>query len=45
MDKKIKKVISKEKSALKGTKGLLKEDKKMDKKIASCDMKRPMKGK
>ncbi len=34
MDKKIKKILSKEKSAVKDTKELLKADKKMDKKMA-----------
>lgn len=39
MDKKIKKIESKEKSALKDTKDLLKMDKKQDAKMAKCDMK------
>lgn len=39
MDKKIKKIEKKEKSALKDTKELLKMDKKQDKKMAKCDMK------
>ena len=38
MDKKIKKIAPKEKSALKETKQLLKMDKKQDKKVAKCDM-------
>lgn len=37
MDKKIKKIESKEKSALKDTKELLKMDKKQDKKMEKCD--------
>lgn len=36
MDKKIKKIESKEKSALKDTKELLKMDKKQDKKMMAC---------
>jgi hypothetical protein len=36
MDKKINKILSKEKSAVKETKQLLKMDKKNDKKLASC---------
>jgi len=39
MDKKIKKVIGKEKDAVKETKELLKMDKKHDKKLEKCDMK------
>lgn len=39
MDAKIKKVIGKEKSAVKETKELLKMDKKNDKKLSKCDMK------
>lgn len=38
MDKKIKKIEAKEKSALKETKELLKMDKKQDKKLEKCDM-------
>ena len=38
MDKKIKKIISKEKGLEKSTKSLLKEDKKHDKKLEKCDM-------
>lgn len=37
MDKKIKKIEAKEKSALKETKQLLKMDKKQDKKVAAYD--------
>lgn len=37
MDKKIKKILSKEKGAVKETKQLLKIDKKQDKKIAACE--------
>jgi len=36
MDKKINKILTKEKSAVKQTKTLLKMDKKQDKKLASC---------
>lgn len=36
MDKKIKSIESKEKSALKETKELLKMDRKQDKKLAAC---------
>lgn len=39
MDKKIKKIMSKEKGAVKETKELLKMDKKQDAKMAKCDMK------
>ena len=39
MDKKIKKILKKEKSTVKETKQLLKMDKKQDAKIAKCDMK------
>lgn len=39
MDKKINKVISKEKAVLTGTKKLLKMDKKNDKKMKKCGMK------
>lgn len=39
MDKKIKKVIGKEKGALKETKELLRMDKKNDKKMDKCEMK------
>ena len=39
MDKKIKKIASKEKNALKETKELLKMDKRQDKKLEKCDMK------
>lgn len=38
MDKKIKKIEAKEKSALKDTKELLKMDKKQDKKMDKCKM-------
>jgi hypothetical protein len=38
MDKKIKKVLSKEKGAVKETKELLKMDKKHDKKMEKCKM-------
>ena len=37
MDKKINKILSKEKSAVKETKTLLKMDKKQDKKLEACD--------
>ena len=43
MDKKIKKVLSKEKSAVKETKELLKMDKKDDRKLTACGMKKKMK--
>jgi len=43
MDKKIKKVLSKEKSAVKETKELLKMDKKNDRKLTACGMKKKMK--
>lgn len=39
MDKKINKILSKEKGAVKETKQLLKMDKKNDKKIATCALK------
>ncbi len=39
MDKKIKKVEQKERSALRETKELMKMDKKQDKKMEKCDMK------
>lgn len=39
MDKKINKIASKERSALRETKELLKMDKSQDKKIEKCDMK------
>jgi len=39
MDKKIKKVLSKEKGSVKETKELLKMDKKHDAKMKKCDMK------
>ena len=45
MDKQIKKVLSKEKGAVKETKSLLKMDKKQDKKMAECKMKMKSKGK
>jgi hypothetical protein len=40
MDKKIKKIEAKEKDALKNTKELLKMDKKQDRKLEKCDMKK-----
>ena len=39
MDRKIKKIETKEKGALKETKELLKMDKKQDRKMERCDMK------
>lgn len=39
MDKKIKKILKKEKSAVKDTKQLLKMDMKQDKKMSECKMK------
>ena len=42
MDKKIKKILSKEKSAVKETKQLLKMDKKQDKKLEKCKAKKKM---
>lgn len=39
MDKKIKKIQAKEKEVGSDLKGLLKEDKKQDKKMKKCDMK------
>jgi hypothetical protein len=39
MDSKIKKILKKEKGAVKDTKQLLKMDKKQDAKMAKCDMK------
>lgn len=39
MDKKINKILSKEKSAVKETKGLLKMDKKQDRMMAKCKSK------
>ena len=43
MDKKIKKVLSKEKSAVKETKELLKMDKKNDRKLTAWSTKKKMK--
>ena len=40
MDKKIKKILKKEKSAVKDTKQLLKMDMKQDKKMSECKMKK-----
>lgn len=39
MDKKIKKIMKKEESAIKDTKNLLKLDRKQDKKIKKCGLK------
>ncbi len=45
MDKKIKKIMSSEKKAVKGTKELLKIDKKQDRKLERCDKAMKMKKK
>lgn len=45
MDKRINKILKKESDAIKETKGLLKMDKRQDKKLDKCDMIMKKKGK